>query len=63
MSDTINATAWKDRAEFDAWWRKHGAEFRRLSVRTPPVGFETITDPEYLRIAALIEAFNERCPP
>lgn len=55
--------AWKDRAEFEAWWVAHGAEFRRLSARTPPqwVGNDPVaTDPEYLRIAALIEDFQAR---
>lgn len=53
---------WRTRAEFEAWWRAHGAEFRRLSVRTPPRDYDKIVDPEWLRIAAKIEAFNERCP-
>ena len=58
----MNVSAWKDRAEFEAWWKAHGAEFRRLSVATPPVDFETITDPEYLRVAALIEKFQADHP-
>lgn len=57
----MNVPDWKDRREFEAWWRAHGREFRLLSVRTPPKGAE-VTDPEWLRIAAKIEAFNERCP-
>lgn len=36
MSDTLGATAWKDRAEFDAWWRKHVIRFNALSVTDPP---------------------------
>lgn len=62
----MNVPDWKNRAEFDAWWKAHGDEFRRLSARTPPrwVGNDpVVTDPEYLRIAALIEKFNKRCPP
>jgi hypothetical protein len=59
----MDVPKWKDRAEFEAWWKAHGDEFRRLSVRTPPEGYETVTDPEYLRIIALIEAFNEAHPP
>lgn len=57
----MNVPDWQTRAEFEAWWKAHGREFRMLSVRTRPHGQE-VTDPEYLRIAAKIEAFNERCP-
>lgn len=57
----MNVPAWKDRAEFEAWWRDHGDEFRRLAVRTPPQGTK-ITDPEWLRVAALIEAFQAQHP-
>lgn len=57
----MNVPDWKTRDEFEAWWRAHGREFRRLAVKTPPRGSE-VTDPEWLRIAAKIEAFNERCP-
>jgi hypothetical protein len=59
----MDVPAWKDRAEFEAWWRAHGAEFRRLSVATPPVNYETITDPEWLRVALLIEEFQKAHPP
>ena len=55
----MNVPAWKDRAEFEAWWKAHGAEFRRLSVATPPAG-ELTLNTEYLRVAALIEAFQQR---
>lgn len=57
----MNVPAWKDRAEFEAWWKAHGAEFRRLSVATPPSG-ELILNTEYQRVAALIEAFQHRVP-
>ena len=57
----MNVPAWKDRAEFEAWWKAHGAEFRSLSVATPPVG-ELILNREWLRIAALIEGFQRRVP-
>lgn len=44
---------WPSRAEFEAWWREHGREFRRLAV----------TDPEeHERIARKIETFNARNP-
>lgn len=42
----IDTRGWRTRADYDAWWRVNGDAFRRLSVATPPVDFETITNPE-----------------
>lgn len=48
----MTVPTWTSRADFEAWWKEHGREFRRLVV----------TDPEeHERIAREIEAFNERC--
>ena len=47
------AGPWKDRAEFDAWWRDNVIALNRLSV----------TDPrEYGRIVQIIEKFNADHP-
>ena len=51
---------WKSVAEFDAWWKANGREVRRMTVATPPVDFETITNPEWHAIAEKIEAFQEK---
>ena len=45
----MTAPDWKDRAEFEQWWKAHGAEFRALSVKDPPA---------WERIAQKIEAFQ-----
>jgi hypothetical protein len=45
----MTAGPWKDRAEFDAWWRQNVIAFNRLSV----------TDPrEWERIAKQVEQFQ-----
>jgi hypothetical protein len=56
----MKAGPWRSVEEFEAWWKENGAAFRRLSVATPPVNYETIVDPEYLRIATEIESFQRK---
>lgn len=56
------AGPWSSRAEFEAWWKATGREFRRMAVATPPVDFETITNPEWHRIAEVIEKFQRDNP-
>lgn len=51
---------WKSVAEFEAWWKENGREFRRQSVAIPPVDYETIVDPVYLETAAAIERFQRK---
>jgi len=51
---------WLSPAEFEAWWKSHGREFRRLSVSTAPEDYETITSPEWLEGAAAIERFQAK---
>lgn len=47
----MNAGPWKDRAEWEAWWRANVIAFNRLAV----------TDPrEWERIAQAIEKFHTR---
>lgn len=42
---------WLSAAEFEAWWKKHGDEFRRLSVADPE---------EYERGMQVIEKFQHK---
>ena len=51
---------WQSVAEFESWWRINGRELRRMTVATPPLNFEIITNPEWHAIAEKIEAFQER---
>lgn len=56
----MTAGPWKSVKEFEAWWKAHGREIRRMTVATPPEDFETITNPEWHAIAEKIEAFQEQ---
>ena len=49
----MNVPAWKDRAEFEAWWRGNVVAFNRLSVTDPQ---------EWERVARLVENFQQRTP-
>lgn len=49
----MNAGPWKDRAEFEAWWRANVTELNRLSV-TDPVEWE--------RVAKAVEKFQKENP-
>lgn len=49
----MTAGPWKDRAEFDVWWRTNVIALNRLSV----------TDPrEYERVVQVIDKFNAENP-
>lgn len=56
----IDTRTWRTRADYDAWWAKNGDAVRRLTVATPPRDLETITNPEWHRIARQIEVFLAR---
>lgn len=49
----MTAGPWKDRAEFEAWWRENVTEFNRLSVDDPE---------EWERVAKLVEQFQRENP-
>ena len=55
----MRAGPWESVADFDAWWKEHGREIRRMAVATPPKDFETITNPEWEKIAVEIERFQK----
>jgi len=55
-----DTAAWRSRADYDAWWKANGREFRRMSVATPPEDYETITNPEWHALAEKIETFLAR---
>ena len=59
MAIEIDTRTWRTRADYDAGWAVNGDAMRRLSVATPPIR-ETITNPEWHRIARQIEAFLAR---
>lgn len=44
---------WKDRAEFEAWWKKNSIAHNRLAVTDPK---------EWERVAKAIEKFNQENP-
>lgn len=50
---SVTAGPWKDRAEFEAWWKANVVAFNRLSVTNPP---------EWQRIARAVEEFQTRNP-
>ncbi len=43
------APAWRNRAEFETWWKANGIAFNRLSVSDPQ---------EWERVAKKVEAFQ-----
>jgi hypothetical protein len=44
---------WKDREEFETWWKAHVIAINRLSVVDPP---------EWQRVCRAIEQFNTEHP-
>lgn len=45
----MTVPAWKDRADFEAWWRANVIAFNRLSVDDPD---------EWERVARAVETFQ-----
>lgn len=53
MPGLLPLTPWRDRAEFEAWWKANVIAFNRLSVTDPP---------DWQRIAKAVEEFQSRNP-
>ena len=54
----MKAGPWKTVVEFEAWWKTNVRELNRMAVATPPRNYDIVTNPEWHRIAAQIEAFQ-----